>query len=103
MRDSIDATTVIRRNDRVVSRNLAGESGAVLLHLDTAAYHGVNEVGGLVWSLLDNGITFQALISRLGDHLEEAPASLAQDIAGFLQDLSRRNLVIIEAASPASE
>lgn len=96
---SISRGTVIRRNQRVVFRNLADQSGAVLLHLDTAAYHGVNEVGGLVWDLLKDDIRFDDLITQLQSHLEEAPSSLADDIADFLQELSARGLILFEPTS----
>jgi hypothetical protein len=49
----MEADGVIRRNPRVVSRELAAEGGAVLLHLESGAYHGLNETGILIWSLAD--------------------------------------------------
>lgn len=96
----ISGTTVIRRNQRVVYRTLADRSGAVLLHLDTAAYHGVNEVGGLVWDLLGDEITFDSLISRVETQLDDIPSSLQEDIAKFLSDLSARDLILLERADP---
>lgn len=93
----IDATTVIRRNPRVVSRNLVDGTGAVLLHLDTTAYHGVDQIGDLIWECLDQPIRFDALISRLRDRLDDAPANLEAEIAGFLKDLKERDLVRLEA------
>jgi hypothetical protein len=101
-KDSIDGTTVIRRNPRVVSRSLAGQSGAVLLHLDTAAYHGVNEVGELVWNLVNEGIRFDDLITELQGRLEDMPSSLTEDIVEFLHGLSARGLIVLEPASPST-
>ncbi len=43
---------MIRKNPQVVYRTLAGEGG-VLLHLESGAYHGLYEVGTLIWGLLD--------------------------------------------------
>ena len=101
-KDTIDAATVIRRNQRVVSRSLAGQSGAVLLHLDTAAYHGVNEVGGLVWDLVNDGIRFDELIIQLQGQLEAVPSSLVEDIAAFLNELSARGLIALEPTAPST-
>ena len=57
----LDASTTVARHPRVVFRRLGGETGGVVLHLGTAAYHGVNEMGALVFSLLDLvAITFFA-------------------------------------------
>ena len=96
MSDPIGASTLIRRNDRVVSRSLAGQSGAVLLNLDTSAYYGVNEVGELVWDLVSDGITFDDLLTRLQEQLEAVPPRLAEDITAFLAELSARNLVRLD-------
>ena len=98
--DTIEGATMIRRNQRVVSRDLAHQSGAVLLHLDSAAYHGVNEVGRMVWSLVGDGIRFDDLITQLQAGLEEAPPSLADEIAAFLLDLNARDLISLELGGP---
>src|SRR5437763_870542 len=47
----LDASTTVARHPRVVFRQLGGETGGVVLHLGTAAYHGVNEMGALVFGL----------------------------------------------------
>ena len=49
----IEETTILRRNPRVEYRGMGEREGGVLLHLDTAAYHGLNEVGALIWRLLE--------------------------------------------------
>lgn len=85
---------VLRQNPRVEFRNLAGE-GAVLLHLDTAAYHGVNQVGALVWSLLD-GVTFADLLMKLKTVIVGAPAGFEGEIEEFIGALVTRDLVLVE-------
>jgi hypothetical protein len=92
----VETTTVLRRNDRVEYRSLGDGEGGVLLHLDTAAYHGVNEVGALVWNLLD-GITFGALLNELKTRLEQLPDTFEQEIAQFLGELAERDLVLLGA------
>jgi hypothetical protein len=92
----IHERTVIRRNQRVVFRKLADEAGGVLLHLDTAAYHGLNEVGALVWTLLDGTPTFGALLDDLRGRLEDPPSMFDAEIGGFLEDLGRRDLVLLD-------
>jgi hypothetical protein len=89
----IDPTIVIRRSSRVAYRHLADGAGGVLLHLDTTAYHGINEVGALVWELLGEETTFERLIADLTARLVDAPTTLPQEISGFLEDLEGRDLV----------
>jgi hypothetical protein len=86
---------MIRPNPRSTFRELAEGSGGVLLHLDTAAYHGLNEIGVAIWSLIQPGITFGALVDALRSQITDAPAALDDDVATFLDDLRQRDLVLI--------
>jgi hypothetical protein len=88
----LEPSTVLRRNSRVEYRSLGEEGGGVLLHLDTAAYHGLNGVGALAWSLLD-GITFGKLLEELRTRLEGVPPTFEEEIAEFLNELSERDLI----------
>jgi Coenzyme PQQ synthesis protein D (PqqD) len=89
---TLEPSTVLRRNPRVEFRSVGDEEGGVLLHLDTAAYHGLNGVGALAWSLLD-GITFQKLLEELREQLEGIPPTFEEEIAEFVEDLAERDLV----------
>ena len=91
----IEGNTVISRNPRTAFRDLSGDQGAVLLHLDTAAYHSMNEVGTAIWNLLDQERTFSELIDGLRDQLEDVPPALETDIEQFLRALEERDLVRI--------
>jgi Coenzyme PQQ synthesis protein D (PqqD) len=84
---------VIRRNPKVVYRELAGEGGGVLLHLDSGEYHGLNEVGALIWSLIDGERDFDALVGDLREGLVDPPDDLADEAERFLADLRERDLI----------
>lgn len=92
----LDANVVVRASPRVTFRKLAEGSGGVLLNLDTAAYHGVNEMGSAIWSLVEAAPTFGELVERLRPLIDDPPSSLADDVAAFLIDLDGRNLLILE-------
>lgn len=92
----IDRRSVLHRNPRVEFRLLAEGEGAVLLHLRTGAYHGVNEVGALVWDLLPD-TTADDLLLRLRERLDDAPPSFDAEILGYLEELAERDLVIVDA------
>ena len=72
--------------------------GSVLLHLDTGAYHGVNEVGALVWSLLETPKSVAVILVELRDRLEAVPPTLDDDIRRFLGELETRDLVRLDPA-----
>jgi hypothetical protein len=91
----IDADEMIRPNPRSTFRELAEGSGGVLLHLDTAAYHGLNEVGVAIWSLIVPGITYGELLEALRSQIPDAPPSLDDDVASFVDELRQRDLIVI--------
>jgi len=97
MRLRLERGTVIRPNPRSTFRELAEGSGGVLLHLDTAAYHGLNEVGVAIWSSVGSGITYGDLLEDLRARIPDAPASLAEDVGAFLDELYQRDLILIDA------
>jgi Coenzyme PQQ synthesis protein D (PqqD) len=89
-----------RRHARVEYRPLANEGG-VLLNLDTAAYHGLNDLGARIWELLD-GVTLAEVVTRLRERLDEPSPTLADDAAEFLAHLADRGLVVQEVAGDRS-
>lgn len=93
----------VERNPRVVYRDLSEDEGAVLLHLDTGAYHGVNAVGGAIWRLLEEDLDVEQLVERLRGMLSNAPPELGEEVWDFLQDLDRRDLVRIDRSFPPSD
>jgi hypothetical protein len=91
----VEAEEVVRRSERAVFRELAGNEGGVLLHLDTGAYHGLNPTGTLIWNLIGDGSTFGDLVEGLGSQLTDTPADLEANIEVFVQDLLERDLLTL--------
>ncbi len=89
----IDPTTRIRRNPDVVYRSLEDEQGGVLLHMQSGEYHGLNELGSLIWGLIENETRFADLVDGVRAETEDAPASVDEDVSRFVEDLSARDLV----------
>lgn len=92
----IASETVIQPNPRVVYRELADDAGGVLLHLDTGAYHGLSPTGVLIWRLLDEARTFGSLLADFVAQVEGTPPEVDSEIAEFLEELGKRDLVILE-------
>jgi hypothetical protein len=89
----IDQATRIRRNPDVVFRSLEDEQGGVLLHLESGEYHGLNDLGSLIWRLIENESSFADVVAGVRAQTEDAPDGVDQDVANFLDDLNRRDLV----------
>ena len=86
---------VVRRSERAVFRELTEDEGAVLLHLDTGAYHGLNPTGALIWDLVGEGSTLADIVRELRTGLAEPPPDLNEDVAAFISDLAQRDLLLL--------
>ncbi len=85
----------ISQNPQVVARELSAAEGGVLLHLETAQYHGVNPVGLLIWELLDGERSVQEIVEAIRARVQGAPPHLESDVVQFLNDVHERGLVVV--------
>jgi hypothetical protein len=90
---SIDSTSTPEKNENVAFRRLAAGEGGVLLHLETGEYHGINEVGCLIWELVDGVRTTEQVAVALRDGIEDPPDDLLSVVVSFLTSLEERDLV----------
>jgi hypothetical protein len=95
----LDPTTTIRRNERAVFRKLT-DGSAVILHLDSTAYHGLSHVGSVIWGLLEQPRRLADLTDEVRQAFDDVPATLDEDVAEFLTALQERDLVVFDAAPP---
>jgi hypothetical protein len=89
----IDSQTTVRRKPDVVFRELQEGEGGVLLHLLSGEYHGLNQLGCVVWGLIENERPFGDLIGALRGEVDDPPADVEQDVSDFLEGLRDRDLV----------
>lgn len=94
----IHAAAVPRRSERVVCRSLV-DGEAVLLHLDSGQYHGLNETGVAVWELIDGERSAAAITREVRGGFEDAPADVDRLVRGFLSALDERDLVVVRPGS----
>jgi len=81
------------RSANVVVRALRPGEGAVALHLETGAYHGLNDVGSLVWELLATPSTTGEIVQHVRERISDAPPQVEDHITEFLGQLASRGLV----------
>jgi hypothetical protein len=91
--DGVNRNVKIQKNPEVVARALAKPDGGVLLHLETGAYFGVNQVGLLVWELVDGERTLEEIIAVLRTRVTNGPPELEQDVERFIDSVVQRDLV----------
>ena len=90
------AESKISRSEKAVARRLEEGEGGVILHLESGAYHGVNEVGVVIWELLETEPTVQQLIENLRDRIDDPPPHLEDDVVSFLTQVRERDLIVVE-------
>ena len=91
---TIDDTSTPRKNPNAAFRALAVGEGGVLLHLESGEYHGINEVGCLIWNLIDGERSVADLVEAVRGEVEEPPPELADDVNRFISDMRDRDLLV---------
>lgn len=86
----------LSRNEKAVARRLDEGEGGVILHLESGAYHGVNEVGLVIWELLEGKPTHRELLDALRERIDDPPAHLEDDVSEFLTQVRERDLIVVE-------
>jgi hypothetical protein len=89
----MQSDSTLSRNPRVVARELAEDGGGVLLHLDTGAYHRLNQMGFAIWELLDGDRTVAQLLEALRPQISDAPPELDAEVRRFLDSAIERDLI----------
>ena len=79
----------------VLVQELAGE--AVLLHLKTEQYFGLDEVGAHMWRSLVAEPSIQAAYERLLGEYDVEPEQLRRDLTDLLEKLVAHGLVEVTA------
>ena len=75
----------------VVFREMDGE--AVLLHLGTGIYFGLNEVGTRIWSLLQQEASLQKVFDQLLAQYDVSPKQLQDDLLALVSQMCDKGLV----------
>ena len=94
----LKSAAVVATKDQV-SCDLVGE--AVILHLRSGVYYGLNQVGARVWELIQEPRTVDYVLNRLLEEYDVEPGRCEADLMALLSDLSCHDLLTIEEA-PAS-
>lgn len=91
---TLKTSTIITAKDQVWCE-MAGE--AVILHLKSGIYYGLNPVGARIWSLIQDPRTVDSVLTALVEEYEVDPNRCEQDLFALLQDLQDRGLIEIRA------
>ena len=82
--------------EAVLSTELDAEG--VLLNLETGEYFGLDEVGLVMWKLLQENGDVEAARARLLDQFDVTEDVLTRDLSEFIGKLADRKLVVVSDA-----
>ena len=81
----------VRVAEGVLSREVQGE--AVLLHLDSGEYFGLDAVATRVWQLLSESGDVSRVESTISEEFEVDPARASKDVRDLVAELLRMRLL----------
>lgn len=97
-----------RKDEEVVAKVMDGE--AVIINLANGMYYSLDNVGGLVWALIEDGCRMDEIAAAIAARYEVASAQALEDVLQLAAHLLREELVAIDEAkelppraAPASE
>ena len=80
--------------EEVLFRDLDGES--VLLHLGSGQYFGLDEVGTLIWHLLVEGCSLDAIQQRIVAEYDISAEEVKNDVLRIVEELAQNGLVEVK-------
>jgi len=89
----ISLSSVVRPSDGQISADLDGE--AVILDLKSGTYYGLDEVGALVWSLIQEPRKVGEIRDAILETYDVAPAQCERDLLALIDELITAGLVEI--------
>lgn len=88
---SLNRQSLVVRNATLPTTPVDGE--LVILDLANNNYVGLDEVGTMLWTLLEEPITVDEVCARLSAHYRGNPAEICAEAVEFLQELVDQRLV----------
>jgi hypothetical protein len=100
MESSAGPVSSLPRSVSATSGTLVSELGgeAVILHLDSEQYFGLDEVGARMWQILMASDSVSAAFDQMLEEWDVEPERLRGDLADLIEQLRENGLVEVHAA-----
>jgi hypothetical protein len=97
--DQINLSSVVVATQDALSCEVKGE--AVILHLGTGVYYGLDPVGAFVWSLLKEPISLSQIHERVLEEYEVASDRCERDLLALIKQMASTRIVSVQNAKAA--
>lgn len=84
---------IYQKNNIVYSAEINGRT--IVLNMETGRFYNLDDVGFLIWQLLDNPSTLNDIISGVAKECEIPASECQDDVADFVQTLLTNNLITV--------
>lgn len=91
---TLDSTVIACKGQ--TSSDLGG--AVVILNLEKGAYHGLNEAGALIWSLVQQPRTVLEIRNAIMDEYDVDQSQCEQDLLAVLDELASHKLIEVRPA-----
>ena len=94
MKSELTSLSVVKKSADQISCDMAGE--AVVLNMKSGMYYGMDQVGALVWNLVQEPRTFEYIREAILQQFEVERESCERDLIAFLYEMESAKLIDIE-------
>lgn len=84
----------LKRKPDIMAADMDGST--VMLDITTGKYYNLGEVGGDIWTLLENALSMDELIDALTAQYDVDPEQCEKDIVPFIDKLLECGLIVEE-------
>jgi hypothetical protein len=99
MKKKISENTVISVAEEQITGDLL-DGEVVILNMKDDVYYGLDHVGGRLWSLIQEPITFGQVIQTLLDEYDVEYQQCSEDVLGLLEDMLSKGLIEVKNGEP---
>ena len=78
------------------------EDGSVLINLQSGKVFSLNGVGAKIWTMLEQGTSFNGVLDELSREYNLPSAELENDLDDFVDELERKHLLKVTAGERSS-
>ena|SRR5688572_26347105 len=96
---SLSAESIVVVTNRQVSCDLGGE--AAILSINSGVYYGLDEIGALIWNLIQVPQRVTAIREAVVREYEVEPARCERDVISILEKLLAERLIEVKGISTA--
>ncbi len=79
--------------EEVAAKVMDGE--AILINLANGIYYSMDQVGGLIWELIECGYSLEEMMAAIATHYEVSAEQAQTDVERLTADLLQENLVLL--------